>query len=119
MKNWKMHLKYIGFTLMIALMPVAAFAVSSKEGESGSHVKYILYTGIAIAALIDLWYEIGGGRKKKLQKEMEERQRREAEALRPRKPGQKGQPGYKKKPKTDSGKSGGDGRNVNHIDKKK
>lgn len=117
MKNWKMHLKYIGFVLMAAMMPVASYAVSSKDAESGSHVKFILYAGIAIAALIDLWYEIGGGRKKKLQKEMEERQRREAEAL--HKPGKKGQPGYKKKVKTDSGKTGKESRDVRHIDKKK
>ena len=115
MKNWKMHLKYIGLVLMAAMIPTACYAVESAE-SSGSHVKYILYGGIALAALIDLWYEIGGGRKKKLQKEMEERQRREAEA---RKPGQKGQPGYKKKVKTDSGKSGKESRDVRHIDKKK
>lgn len=39
--------------LVIAAMPMFAFAASG----SNSSVKYILYAGIAIAFLIDMWHE--------------------------------------------------------------
>lgn len=46
--------------LIIAAMPVFTFAASG----SGSHVKIILFAGIAIAFVIDMWHESKRGRRK-------------------------------------------------------
>lgn len=53
-------LKLILMATVIAAMPVCAFAASSN----GSHVREILFVGIAIAFAIDMAHEAKRGKRK-------------------------------------------------------
>ncbi len=53
--------KLILMATVIVAIPVCAFAASSKNG---SHVKEILFVGIAIAFVIDMVHESKRGRRK-------------------------------------------------------
>jgi hypothetical protein len=57
MKNIFTHtIKVVLMAAIVAAVPMFVFAAKSGS-DDGSYVRYILYAGIAIAFVIDMWHE--------------------------------------------------------------